>query len=191
MFLAGKPRQWSRRPRRRPCCTSAGPVIAKVKVVIVLWGPDVPKTTTSAIKPFFKAITNSTYADQLSQYSTVGITGVNGDPGTNQTIVRGTMRGMFKITPINKSKMLTDADVQQELMAQMASGALPAADLNTLYMTYFPAGISITLDNLKSCVDFGALSRVNLFKRDEEERFLRHNARLQRWFFVRHLGLVA
>jgi hypothetical protein len=133
-----------------------GPVIAKVKVVIVLWGNQVPKTTTSRIKPFFKAITNSTYADQLSQYSTNGITGVNGKPGTNQTIVRGTLRGKFTITPINTSKTLTDGDVQAELEAQIASGALPTADLNTLYMTYFPAGITITLGGARSCIAFGA-----------------------------------
>jgi hypothetical protein len=133
-----------------------GPVISKVKVVIVLWGSQVPKTTTSRIKPFFKAITNSTYADQLSQYSTNGITGVNGKPGTNQTIVRGSLRGKFTITPINTSKTLTDGDVQTELEAQISSGALPAADLNTLYMTYFPAGITITLGGAKSCIAFGA-----------------------------------
>jgi hypothetical protein len=151
-------------PNARPVSPAAdptmlyfgGPVIAKVKVVIVLWGDQVPKTTTSRIKPFFKAITNSTYVDQLGQYSTNGITGVNGKPGTNQTIVRGILRGKFTITPINNSKNLTDGDIQTELKAQIASGALPAADLNTLYMTYFPAGITITLDGLKSCVSFGA-----------------------------------
>jgi hypothetical protein len=133
-----------------------GPVIPKVKVVIVLWGDHVPKTTTSRIKPFFKAITNSTFADQLAQYSTNGITGVNGKPGTNQTIVRGSLHGKYTITPNNTSKTLTDGDVQAELEAQIASGALPSADLNTLYMTYFPAGITITLDGAKSCVAFGA-----------------------------------
>jgi hypothetical protein len=133
-----------------------GPVIAKVKVVIVLWGSGVPKSTTSRIKPFFKAITNSTFVDQLAQYSTVGITGVNGDPGTNQTIVRGSLGGKFQITPMNTSKNLTDADVQTELKAQIAAGALPAANLNTLYMTYFPANISISIGGAKSCVSFGA-----------------------------------
>ena len=133
-----------------------GPVIAQVKVVAVLWGGGVPKTTTSAIAPFFKAIANSTFIDQLAQYSTVGITGVNGKPGTNQKIVRGTLRGKFKIKPINTSKTLTDGDVQTELKAQIASGKLPAADLDTLYMMYFPAGITITLGGSQSCVAFGA-----------------------------------
>src|SRR5476649_2519477 len=85
----------------------AGPVISTVKVAIVLWGDGVPKTTTSHLTPFFKAIVNSTYVDQLAQYST-NRTGVNGMPGTNHTIARGSYRGKFKIAPMNTSKTLTD-----------------------------------------------------------------------------------
>ena len=133
-----------------------GPVISTVKVVAVMWGSKVPKTTTSRISPFFRAIVNSTYIDQLAQYSTVGITGVNGRPGTNQTIARGSYSGKFVITPANKSTTLTDGDLQTELKAQIASGKLPAADLNTLYMMYFPSGITITLGGSQSCVAFGA-----------------------------------
>jgi len=133
-----------------------GPVISTTNVVVVLWGPKVPKGTTSIIKPFFEALTNSTYVDQLSQYSTVGITGVNGDPGTNQTIARGGFRGKFVITPVNKNTNITDADVQTELEGQISAANLPKANLNTLYMIYFPAGITITLDGLTSCSSFGA-----------------------------------
>jgi hypothetical protein len=133
-----------------------GPVISTTKVVVVLWGPKVPKGTTSIVKPFFKALTNSTFVDQLAQYSTVGIVGVNGDPGTNQTIARGSFGGKFVITPANKSNNLTDADVQTELEGQITAHSLPKANLNTLYMIYFPAGITITLDGLTSCASFGA-----------------------------------
>jgi len=147
-----------------------GPVLASVKVTVVLWGAGVPKTTTSRLRPFFKAIVNSTYVDQLAQYST-HITGVNGHPGTNQTITRGSFRGKFQITPSNNSKTLTDGDVQTELKAQIAAGKLPAADLNALYMIYFPPGITITLGNLVSCQAFGAyheavsstITRNNIF----------------------------
>jgi len=132
-----------------------GPVISSVKIAVVMWGKGVPKTTGSLISPFFKALVNSTYIDQLAQYST-NITGVNGHPGTNQTITRGSFRGKFRITPSNTSKTLSDGDVQTELKAQIAAGALPAADLNTLYMIYFPPGITITLGNLRSCSSFGA-----------------------------------
>ena len=132
-----------------------GPVISNVKVVAVFWGAGVPKTTRSQIGPYFQAISNSTYIDQLAQYST-HLTGVNGHPGTNQTIGRGSFTGRFAITPVNQSKSLTDADVQTELKGQIAGGHLPAADLNTLYMIYFPANVTITLDGMKSCQSFGA-----------------------------------
>ncbi|MGI9170218.1 MAG: hypothetical protein ACR2FH_08600 [Caulobacteraceae bacterium] len=132
-----------------------GPVIAKVKVAVVIWGDGVAKSTTSLIAPFFRAMVNSTYVDQLTQYST-NVTGVNGHPGTNQTIGRGSFRGKFKITPANGAKTLSDGDVQTELQAQIAAGMLPPASLNTLYMIYFPRDITITLGKSRSCVAFGA-----------------------------------
>ena len=81
---------------------------------------------------------------------------MNGHPGTNQTITRGFFRGKVRITPSNSSKTLSDGDIRTELHAQIAAGALPAADLNTLYMIYFPADITITLGGGRSCTSFGA-----------------------------------
>ena len=132
-----------------------GPVVAQAKVVIVLWGSNVAKATAAGVKPFFQPLTNSNYTDQMAQYSTVGITGVNGRPGTNQTIRRGSVVGKFRITPANTSKNLTDGDIQTELQGQIAAGVLPAYDANTLYMLYFPASITISLGKYKSCVYFG------------------------------------
>jgi hypothetical protein len=80
-------------------------------------------------------MTDNPYADQLFQYSTNGITGVNSKPGANQTIARGTLRGKFTIALINTSETVTDGDVRTDPKAQIASGALPTADWNTLYMT--------------------------------------------------------
>jgi hypothetical protein len=133
----------------------AGPVISSVKVAVVFWGTGVAKITTSRIGPFFSALVDSTYVDQLAQYST-NITGVNGRRGTDQTIARGSYLGAFRITPANTAKTLTDTELHQEIRAQIASGALPAQDTDTLYMIYFPANITITIDKLVSCVDFGA-----------------------------------
>jgi hypothetical protein len=132
-----------------------GPVIGTVKVAAVMWGNGVAKTTVNGIGGYFKAIVNSTYVDELAQYST-HIVGVNGKQGTNQTITRGSYLGTFTITPANTSKKLTDAQVQTELEAQIAAGKLPPQDLNTLYMIYFPASVVITLDGGRSCVSFGA-----------------------------------
>jgi hypothetical protein len=147
-----------------------GPVLAKARVVAVFWSLQVAASTKSQIGPYLQAITHSTYVDQLAQYST-HITGVNGHKGTNQTIVRGTYAGKYTITPQNTAKSLTDTQVQTELLAQIAAGALPKANLNTLYVIYFPADITITLGGATSCVGFGAyhfatsatVSRSNVF----------------------------
>ena len=133
----------------------AGPVIANMKAVGVIWGSHVNKITSSQIGGFLGAIVNSTYVDQLAQYDT-NIKGVNGRKGTDQSIVRGTYQGKFQITPKNTSTKLTDADVQAELAGQIAAGKLPAADLNTLYLIYFPRNVTITIAGLTSCVQFGA-----------------------------------
>jgi hypothetical protein len=132
-----------------------GPVLANVKTVAVIWGNGVAPITKSRIGPFLQALPNSTYLDQLVQYST-NLTGVNGHKGTDQTIARGSYLGQFIIKPANKATKLTDADVQTELKGQIAAGKLPANDLNTLYMIYFPAKISISIGGAQSCVSFGA-----------------------------------
>jgi hypothetical protein len=150
MFLRQHP------PAKGKVLYYGGTVSANVNTVAVLWSAQVAKAISSKIGPFVKALPNSTYLDQLSQYSTVGLNGVDGDPGSNQTIARGTYGGRFKIVPKNKSKNLTDANIQAEIMGQIAAGKLPAATLNTLYMIYFPADITITLDGLTSCSSFGA-----------------------------------
>lgn len=132
-----------------------GSVFGNVKVLSVIWGGSVNPTTVAGIPDFTAALVNSTYVDQMSQYHTFR-KAVDGRKGTRQLIKRGTYLGQVQITPANTSNNLLDADVQAELAHQISIGALPAQDLNTLYMVYFPVSVSITLDNLKSCRDFGA-----------------------------------
>jgi hypothetical protein len=149
-----------------------GSVLANVKLVSVMWNKDVNPTTSQAIPGFSAAIVNSNYVDQMSEYNTKGVKAINGHRGTKQVIGRGTYLGQVVLVPKNKSTSLTDDDVQAELRHQIKIGALPPQDLDTLYMVYFPDGITITLDGLVSCQSFGAyhfatndlkLSRNNLF----------------------------
>ena len=132
-----------------------GPVISKVKVVAVMWGSGVNAGVQAGIGGFFTAATNSTWFDLMAQYAT-DLTGVNGHKGTNQTISRGTFEGLVTIKPHNKSTHLTNKAVQKELLKQIDAKALPAADVNTVYMIYFPPGITISLGSLQSCSSFGA-----------------------------------
>ena len=137
-----------------------GPVISNVHVVQVLWGngsfaPQVSGTTTPSIASFFTDITNSTYMDMLSEYNTT----ISG--GTNQSIGHGTFDGQFTIIPSVTGSTIDDTQIQPELLAQITAGHLPApitdaaGNVNTLYMIYFPPGITITQGGSSSCVGGG------------------------------------
>jgi hypothetical protein len=60
-----------------------GIVFSNVEVVSVMWGPNVNPTTVAEIPDFSAAIVDSTYIDQLAEYSTVGLRGVTGHKGSN------------------------------------------------------------------------------------------------------------
>lgn len=132
-----------------------GPVISHPKVYAVFWGDNVDPETQAQIGPFFANMLDSTYMDWLKEYDT-NLTAVDGRQGTNQTINRGTYAGSIKITPLNQSSSLSDADVQAELDSQIAAGKLPKPSDDSLYMIYFPAGVSISIDNQASCSSFCA-----------------------------------
>lgn len=141
-----------------------GPVISNLQVVVVFWGPEVYPTVTDGIASFFQNITNSTYFDLLSEYDT-NVTPIDGSTGTNQSIGRGTYGGSFTITPslCNVTPCtITDDEVQTELLSQLNAAQLPIPELdssgniNTMYMIYFPPGVTIQLEKYTSCVQFCA-----------------------------------
>ena len=133
-----------------------GTVFSLVNVVSVMWGPNVNQQTVDGMPGFLTAIPNSTFQDQLGQYSTRGLKGVNGHKGSHQKIQRGGFFGQVVITPQNQGTTLQDKDIHVELAYQIAHGNLPAQNRNTLYMIYFPPGVTIEAFGLKSCVNFGA-----------------------------------
>ncbi|HUK42973.1 MAG TPA: hypothetical protein VLW48_00875 [Candidatus Bathyarchaeia archaeon] len=159
-------------PPAGPVNYYGGSVFTSSKVVSVMWGSGVNSTIVSTIPGFSAAIVNSTYVDQMSQYNTKGVHAINGHKSTKQIISRGTYLGQIVINPKNKNTTLQDSDVQAEIEHQIKKGVLPPRDLNTLYMVYFPQNVTIELDGLTSCVDFGAyhfatvdttLSKKNIF----------------------------
>jgi hypothetical protein len=131
-----------------------GSVFSNVKVVSVMWGSSVNSQTVAGMPAFFTALVNSTYVDQMSMYDT-NLKGVH-HKGTKQTINRGTFISQVQITPQDTKLSLKDKDIQKELAHQIAIGALPMNDLNTLYMVFFPSNITIILDGSVSCESFGA-----------------------------------
>jgi len=132
-----------------------GPVIGAAKIAVVVWGNGVSRLTRTRIGPFASAIVNSTYVDRLAPYGT-SVKAVGGRQGTGQAISRGAYLGQFLISPANASKTLSDADIQAELERQVASGALPPRNADTLYMIYLPANVAVTIGAAKSCDAFSA-----------------------------------
>jgi hypothetical protein len=133
-----------------------GGVFRKVNLVSVMWNKDVLSNTQKEIPLFSAAIVDSTFIDQAAEYSTRGVTAINGHKSTNQIIHRGTYYGQVVLKPHNTNTTLTDTNIQRELKRKIAAGEQPPSDWNTLYMIYFPSNITITLDGLTSCQSFGA-----------------------------------
>ena len=146
---------------------NGGPVVSTVQVVIVLWGNGsyIPQLTTNvapSMYSFFSTVTNDGFMDLLSQYSTTGVS-YNGTT-TNQAIGHGgsnSVIGTFTIVPSVTGSTIDDSQIQPELLAQIAAGHLPSptydatGNANTIYMIYFPPGITITQGGSSSCVSGG------------------------------------
>ena len=153
-----------------------GRVISRIHVIQVLYGsrvavptylPEVQnKTPSPSIASFYSGITDSTYIDSMSEYSTTGKP--QGTSGTNQTIARGVFDTQVAITPSAANDpfratnhTIDDSQIQAELDAQITKGSLtpPQTDgqtnIVTLYALYFPHGVSITLDGHTSGVTGG------------------------------------
>ncbi|CAN5673151.1 hypothetical protein BH09MYX1_BH09MYX1_27710 [soil metagenome] len=140
-----------------------GTVISNVQVVAVFWTANVKAQTQAQIGGFYDAITKSAYFDWLSELDTIGLNGyVDGLPGSNQHIGRGTFAGTKTITPANTKTALTNDEVAAELVAQIQANNLPQPKLDalgnvdTLYMIDFPQGYDVQLDTLHACQQYGA-----------------------------------
>ncbi len=139
-----------------------GPVVSNPEIVVVFWGNNVDPSTVSGIGGFYQAVLGSSFMDLLGEYDTLGQS-----PGTNQAIGHGTVKGTYTITPSQgrnaTSTQLYDDNIEVELLDQITGGALPGPSFdaagiqNTIYMIYFPPGITITAANGGvSCVNFYA-----------------------------------
>jgi hypothetical protein len=122
-----------------------GSVLASVKPIAVMWGPNVNGTVRDTMGSFYSAAVNNVYMDWLDEYDT-----------PLQAIGRGTGGGTFTITPSITSASITDDQIQAELAAQINAGVLPRPDSNTIYMVSFPSGMGITAGGDSSCDQFCA-----------------------------------
>jgi MYXO-CTERM domain-containing protein len=140
-----------------------GRVISNVEIVEISWNASVDQMYMQKLQGFYTTIVKSPFLDWMQEYDTIGKVGyADMMAGTNQHIGRGTFGTAVVITPTNQSTALDDKDIQVELLAQLMAQKLPApktdagGNVNTLYMIDFPPGISITLEGIHSCSNFGA-----------------------------------
>jgi uncharacterized repeat protein (TIGR01451 family) len=142
-----------------------GPVMSNAQVIEVLWGNFVDASSTTGLEQFFTDITQSNYFGLLAEYSTIGLSGFGGAPGTNQIIGPGTfLNPRITIAPAlcpgsatNTPCTITDQQIQSEIANQLNAHHLPTpvqdaqGNFNTIYMIYFPPGVTITLGTGVSC----------------------------------------
>jgi len=115
-----------------------GPLLASVQVYTIFWGAAWQQPPQSAqilhVNQFFDSILTSTLLDLLAEYS------VNG-----QTISHGQRIGSTTITdsvPGGGSGQITDAQIQQAILAWIANGTIPPANRDTLYFVYLPPNVA-------------------------------------------------
>jgi hypothetical protein len=126
-----------------------GHVISHVQIVAVMWTSKVYSQLQSQVSSFFSTIVDSTYMDWLGEYDTAGIKGNDGKAGSSQHVNHGKFLKTVTITPSITKTTVTDAQIGQELAAQIKSGILPSpttdaeGGVNTLYVVYFPPGVGI------------------------------------------------
>jgi serine protease len=141
-----------------------GPVIPSPKVYVVWWGDPskinpVLTATKGGIADYFAGITNSKFMDWMNEYDTTIATQVGshkGSAGTGQRIGRGNYVSTITMSDVPAGNV-TDQQIQDTLNKAFDAGTLPEPDENTIYAIYFPASVSISLDqNGTSCSSFGA-----------------------------------
>jgi hypothetical protein len=139
--------------------------VSNAEIVQVDWasgGAFADYVTNGQMEAYYAGITNSRYFDLLYEYRNEYLQAADGLPHAQQVIGRGTFGGRYEITPSVTANPITDAQIQAELVAQIATGALPAptadraGNTETIYVIHFPQGITIDLGTDQSCTAFCA-----------------------------------
>ena len=127
-----------------------GPVISNVKIVTIFWTSAVKFQTE--INAFYTAVTDSPYFDWLAEYNT-----------PTQKIGRGQLLATY-VDPIQSSTYVQDNEVAAEIKKLIGAGKVPANDADTLYMVYFPPGVTIGMGGSESCSSFCAFHSSDTYK---------------------------
>ena len=131
-----------------------GPVLGAVEVVPIYWGASWATGTNaqlaSQLDGFFDFILTSSLMDMLSEYSTAS-TPIQHGKRLQSVHVANSEPG--SMTPAGRQ--VTDAQIQQNLLAWIQNGTAPATTANTLYFIYLPPNVSSVAFGSQSCVGGG------------------------------------
>jgi len=123
-----------------------GPVLGAVEVTTIFWGAwwqQAPQSSLIAqLNAFFDDILASALMDQLAEY---------GVPGTS--IGHG-MRMASVTVAASPPPTVDDSAIVTFLQDQVATGAVPKINANSLYFVYLPSGTTVTLSGEASCASF-------------------------------------
>ncbi|HVC98361.1 MAG TPA: hypothetical protein VND64_32140, partial [Pirellulales bacterium] len=121
---------------------NGGALLANVEAQPVYLGSDWStssslQTQIQSTNQFVSTLVNSPYMDMLNN--------------AGYGVGRGTASaGVVDNVSINKSVSLTDAQIQSDLAAMIASGQLQAPDANRFYMVYVEPGVVVQMGSATS-----------------------------------------
>jgi hypothetical protein len=124
-----------------------GPLLTNVEVFTLFWGTawqdSVNTELSQQMNSFFDFILTSQLMDQLAEYSVPG-----------QSIGHGKRTGTMVLTSPEPGKTVQDSHIQSMLHTELANGALPPANPDSLYFVFFPPGTQIKQGGASSCKEF-------------------------------------
>lgn len=124
-----------------------GQLLTSVQVFTLFWGAKWSSAQASAraqVNQFFDFILSSAMIDQLSEYSTSGM-----------TIGHGAHVGTATVTAPAPPRSVSDGALQHFLQQEIATNsALPKPSPQTLYFMYLPPGTSVSQGGTRSCQAF-------------------------------------
>ena len=120
-----------------------GPLIQNVEVTTIYWGSAWQNDPIRVqLDAYFDFIVSSSLIDQLTEYNVPGFTIGHGKHVASL------------IVPQNPPATVDDAAIVAFVQKQIASGAVPTQNANSLYFVFTPSGVTVTLLGSASCQQF-------------------------------------
>jgi hypothetical protein len=112
-----------------------GKLLQNVKIFAVYYTAQAGNGTPDQYEKYYSGIVQSPYFDWIHEYSQ-----------GSYKLGRGSSIGRYIDTAAanTSTTSLADSDIQTWLSGLLMAGKIPAPDADTLYVTYFPPGVSIT-----------------------------------------------